>query len=185
MQSQGVLESRGCDVAARRRTWAKLLSAIFSRIYPGTLSWCDYVPAIAICRSAAPAMHVAHARMVFRIERLLRLRGRFVRERVGLPTALSVWACALRMWRAFSTSSSFDSVVASTTDDVLVDCLLSVASAQSPYYTSDTGLRADLRSGHDASLFDRVCVAVIEAMYENRFRPSLAWPSVIDAKREP
>ena len=79
----------------------KLLCLIFKRIYPGALSWDDYVPAVAICRSAAPDCHLARARMVFKIERLLRLRGRYVRERIGLQRALSIWACALAVWRAF------------------------------------------------------------------------------------
>ena len=57
----------------------------------------------------------------------------------------------------------FDLVSASfpddVSDDVLVDCLLPVASAQ-----WGTSLPAYLRSGHDASLFDRVCAAMISVI---------------------
>ena len=140
------------------------LQLAFSRTFPDVLEWGDYSQAVAICRSAVPAAHRRHACLVFGIERQLRLRGQFVRRRLDLPAALSLWACALAQWRSFSSSPGFDPVLARDQAPVLVDCLLSVAAALTPYNVGETRLRADLRALHDCDAFDRICIALVSTL---------------------
>ena len=65
------------------------------------LHWADYAPAIAIRRSAVPSSHVGLAVLLFKVERLIRLRAGYVRQRVSTAAAFSIWASALALWRSF------------------------------------------------------------------------------------
>ena len=78
--------------------------------------------------------------------------------------ALSLWAGALAMWRAYVSSSGFDPVWSTKYVDTLVDSLLSVAAAQSPFYVSGEPLRAELRSVHEVRVFDRICVVLVSTL---------------------
>ena len=117
---------------------------------------------VATRRSAVPIQHRLRAELVFRIERQLRLRMGLVQGRVGLPAALSVWACALAVWRRFSATPGLDLAVPEEQTAVLVDCLLSVAasevlgmdSSESPFYDGTTLLQSDLKARHDDDIFD-------------------------------
>ena len=73
-----------------------------------------------------------------------------------MPATLSVWACALGLWRRFSAQRGFDPVRHEDYPEVLVDALLSVAasevlcmvSTESPFYCSNRVLRSDLMARH-------------------------------------
>ena len=75
--------------------------------FPGALCWFDYIGLVATCRGAVPRQHRLRAEFQFRIERQLRLRLRLVRERLPMPATLSVWACALGLWRHFTGHGGF------------------------------------------------------------------------------
>ena len=112
---------------------AKVLCSTFERIYPGALQWEDYRHALAICRGAGPADHMTRARVVFRVERLMRLRGRAIRERVGTPTALSIWACALALWRTHCQRTGLVLVVARDGEDAVAEVLLHMGIMNAAY----------------------------------------------------
>ena len=157
-------------------TKLSVLQNVFGKIFPGALSWEEYMPAIAICRSAAPVAHLDRARVIFRIERLLRLRGKFVRRQVQLPAALSIWAGALALWRGLSSSSGFDPVdpvFAKNNEGMLVDCMLSMASARSSLFPCDSHLRVQLRTEHDATRFDFTCATLVNALPHMDESPAL------------
>ena len=114
------------------------------------------MPVVATCRGAVSWQLRRRATRIFDIERQLRLRLRVVRHRVGLPAALSTWACALGQWRRLSAQPGFDPVVDLEYPEVLVDALLAVAAEavlnmdkpRSPFYDSQRVLRSDLMARH-------------------------------------
>ena len=136
---------------------------VATRIRPNMLDWNEFLPLVATSRRAVPPQHQAHDRMLFGVERMLRLRCQFVRTRVSLPDALSVWSCALALWRSYRVSQAFAPVqVVEARSAVFVDSLLSVAAAQSPGHERRSGLRPALRDEHhDQQHFDEVCVKLL------------------------
>ena len=83
-----------------------------------------------------------------------------------MPATLSVWACALGLWRHFSAHRGFDPVNHQDYPEVLVDCLLYVSaqdvlsldSSESPFYDMNNLLLLDLTGLHadDADVFARI-----------------------------
>ena len=73
-----------------------------------------------------------------------------------MPATLSIWACALGLWRRFSAQQGFDPVSHLDYPEVLVDCLLCVSasevlcmdSSESPFYDRNRVLRSDLTARH-------------------------------------
>ena len=118
---------------------------------------------VATRRGAVPTQLWHRAAFIFRIERQLRLRSRLVQQRLEMPTALTVWAGALLLWRRFSAEPGFDPVNAREEEaPAFVDCVLAVTasrvlgmdSSESLFHESSRPLIADLKVRHDADLFD-------------------------------
>ena len=135
------------------------------RLYPGALSWADYSKVVATRRGAVPRQYRLRAEFIFRIERQLRLRLPVVRHRMCMPATLSVWSCALALWRQFTAAPGFDPVSVEEQAQVLVDCLLAVAASEilgmdlseSRFYEENRLLQSDLKACHAADIFD--CIA--------------------------
>ena len=88
-----------------------------------------------------------------------------------MPATLSVWACALGLWRHFTGHGGFDPVNHQQYPGVLVDCLLYVSahdvlswdSSESPFQDMQDALTLALRGPH-------ADVADVFALIEQRFR---------------
>ena len=118
---------------------------------PALLDWEDWLPAIAISRSAMSATHIQRARVSHQMERRLRHRGVYLRRRLPMPAVLDVLACALGRWRSLVTHRAFVLVEDLVVEVVFVDALLSISLAVSKAVPASkvSSVRAELRSWHD------------------------------------
>ena len=142
----------------------RVFLAISKRLWPGALMWEEWLPMIASCKGAVPPEHLNRAQLAFAIERELRLRLPFVRRRQSMPSTISVWSCALAQWRSLANGELEFLEVGGR--DVVVDCLLSFAVAQSPRVSQPSILRKELRREHTLALaqFDKVLCTLVKRL---------------------
>ena len=127
-------EPRSGRVAA-----AKVLRDLGERLCPALLDWSDWLPAVAISRSAMCVKHLQLARLSQRTERRLLRRGfgPALRTRLHMPAVMDVLACALARWRVLLVHPAFMLVEARVEEDMFVDALLSIGLALSRGVSAD------------------------------------------------
>ena len=139
---------------------AKVMRDIGERLCPALLDWNDWLPVVAISRSAMCVKHLQLARLSQRTERRLLRRGfgPVLRTRLHMPAVLDVLACALARWRVLLVHPAFMLVEARVEEDMFLDALLSIGLATSRGVSSDmVGLvRRELRERHDRETLDPV-----------------------------
>ena len=141
---------------------AKVLRDIGEQLCPALLDWNDYLPAVAISRSAMCVKHLQLAQLSQRTERRLLRRGfgPVLRTRLHMPAILDVLACALARWRVLLVHPLFELVEARVEEDLFVDALLSIGLALSRGVSANMVrlVRRELRERHDGEDFDPVVV---------------------------
>ena len=139
---------------------AKVLREIGERLCPALLDWNDWLPAVAISRSAMCLKHLQLARLSQRTERRLLCRGfgPVLRSRLHMPAVLDVLACALARWRALLVHPAFQLVESKVEEDMFLDALLSIGLALSRSVSADMVdlVRLELRERHDREELDPV-----------------------------
>ena len=141
---------------------AKVLRDIGERLCPALLDWNDWLPAVAISRSALCSKHHQLARLSQRTEHRLLRRGfgPVLRKRLQKPAVLDVSACALAQWRVLLVHPVFQLVESRVEEDMSLDALLSIGLALSRWVSADMMdlVRAELRDRYryDREEFDQV-----------------------------
>ena len=141
---------------------AKVLRQFGERLCPELLVWNDWLPAVAISRSAMCAKHLQLARLSQQTERRLLRRGfGSVLSRLHMPAVLDVISCALGRWRALLVHPALVVMHDRIEEDMFLDALLSLGLALSRGVPARMvkALRVDLRARHDGE-FDAF-VAII------------------------
>lgn len=143
---------------------AKALRDLGERLCPALLDWSDWLPAVAISRSAMCVKHLQLARLSQRTERRLLCRGfgPVLRTRLHVPAVLDVLACVLARWRVLLAHPAFVLVEPRVEEDMFLDALLSVGLALSRGVSADMVrlVRLELRERHDQEDIDLI-VAII------------------------
>ena len=145
---------------------AQVLRDIGVKLCPALLDWNDFLPAVAISRSAMCVKHLQLARLSQRTERRLLRRGfgPVLRTRLHMPAVLDVLACSLARWRVLLVHPAFMLVEAKVEEDMFVDALLSIGLALSRGVSADmVGLvRRELRGRHDREDLDPVVALIAQ-----------------------
>ena len=127
---------------------------------PALLDWNDWLPAVAISRSAMCLKHLQLARLSQRTERRLLRRGfgPVLRTRMHMPEVLDVLACVLARWRVLPVHPAFVLVEPRVEEDMFLDALLSVGLALSRGVSADivSLVRTELRGRHDRGDIDPI-----------------------------
>ena len=132
------------------------LGVVFRRLPSpsGLLRWEDYLPVAAVCRMALNlGQQELRVKFGYTVERMIRIRAGSLRRWVSTPSALSIWAGALALWRTYSAQPGFDPSAVAGQEAMTVDCFL--ACSRSVFHHE--GLRESLCEQHDEQTFERMC----------------------------